>query len=178
MYNTLKPLCNEKRYVAIYDDCNDTSKFKFGVLLCVDDAYFALASITPNGDYDGIVVDETDDVFRVDCCGNYHNKMAKLSRICKDALELPVWEQGEIIKSLLRFAQKVKRLISFELSDSGIKDISGFVEDISECVCKVHAIDEYGFDDGYSYIDMDSITQITFDSEDEQRIARLYNLRQ
>lgn len=175
MYNTLKSFCNANTPLAIYDNYDDTSKFKFGTLLCVDEMHFALAAVSPNGDYDGIIVDETADVFRVDSSGNYHNKMAKLIQIHKDHMDIPTLKQGAIVESLLRFALDAKKPISLELNASGIKDITGFIEDISECVCKIRAIDEYGFDDGCSYVDMDSITQATFDSEDERRIMRLYN---
>lgn len=175
MYNCLKSLCNGNVRAAIYDGYDDTSRFKFGRLLCVDDTHFALAAISPNGDYDGIIVDEIEDVFRVDACGRYHDKMAKLEQICWDKIEFPDFTQDEIIQSLLRFAQNARRPISFELNNSGVKDVSGFVDGISDRVCKIHSIDEYGYSDGHSYIDMDSITQIEFDSEDEQRIARLYD---
>lgn len=178
MFDTMKKLCNEGTYVAVYDDSSNSSKFKFGKFLCVDETRFAMLLVSPNGDYDGIVVDDTNDVFRIDSCGRYHDKMAKLFRLCIENYELPSIEPSCIASSILSFAKETKRIVSIELLDSEIVDVVGFIESISEEVCRIHVVDEYGYDDGFAFVDISSISQITLDSEDEQRIAKLYYANQ
>ena len=174
MYKTMKRLCDESTYVAVYGNLSDTSKFIFGQFLCVNETRFAMLLVSPNGDYDGIVVDDTDDVFRIDSCGRYHDKMAKLNNICMESLNLPHIEPPCIDSSILSFAKETQSLVSIELRDSGIVDVVGFIENVTEESCQIHGVDEYGYDDGCTFVDMSSISQIVLGSEDEQRITKLY----
>ena len=64
--------------------------------------------------------------------------------------------------------------MSIELRDSGIVDVVGFIENVADEVCQIHVVDEYGYDDGCTFVDMSSISQIALGSEDEQRIMKLY----
>lgn len=174
MYDTMKSLCGEDVFVSIYHDTEDTDKFGFGRLLCVNETRYALLSLTPFGDYDGVVVRDTEDVFRIATCGQYHEKMKKLLRVNWDAIDLPDLDSSRIDFSVLSFAKERGKIVSVGLEEGGVFDVAGLVEDVSETVCKIRVINEYGYDDGVSYIDMDSIPVIQFDSDEEERIARLY----
>lgn len=174
MYNTMKKFCDEGTYVAVYGNLSDTSKFMFGQLLCVNEDRFAMLLISPNGNYDGIVVDDIDDIFRIDSHGHYHEKMAKLSGLCIESLKIPCIDPSCIDLSILSFAKETRSLVSIELRDSGIVDVVGFIENVADEVCQIHVVDEYGYDDGCTFVDMSSISQIALGSEDEQRIMKLY----
>ncbi len=174
MYNIMKRLCDEGTYVAVYGNLSDTSKFMFGKLLCVNETRFAMLLISPNGDYDGIVVNDTDDVFRIDCSGRYHDKMAKLNNLCMECIKLPYIDPSYIDLSILSFAKETRSLVSIELRDSGVVDVVGFIENVDEESCQIHVVDEYGYDDGCTFVDMNNISQIALGSEDEQRIMKLY----
>lgn len=174
MYNTMKRLCDEGTFVSVYDNLSDTSRFKFGKFLCVNEDRFAMLLISPNGDYDGIVVDDTDDVFRIGSCGRYHDKMAKLSSLCMESIKLPCIDPSCIDLSILSFAKETRSIVSIELRDSGFVDVVGFIESVAGECCQIHVVDEYGYDDGCTFVDMSSISQIALGSEDEQRITKLY----
>ena len=174
MNDIMKSLCEESAYVSVYGDPMEVAKFKFGKFLCVGDFRTVMLLVSPNGDYDGIVVNNTEDVFRVDSCGHYHEKMGKLINFCIDSVELPCIDKACIDLSILSFAKERKKIVSIELHDSGFADVVGFVDEVDEKVCRIHVIDEYGYDDSCSYVDLNSISQIVLDSEDERRIARLY----
>ena len=78
MVDVLNDLCREGIYVAVYGNSETPSKFMFGRILCVGDTRFAMLLISPNGEYDGIVVDDLEDIIRVAAHGKYHEKMMKL----------------------------------------------------------------------------------------------------
>jgi len=84
-------------------------------------------------------------------------------------------DEIEIYKSLLKFAYDKRGIVSIELNSSGFSDVVGFVEDINKDVCSINQIDEYGFDDGHSYIKIDDITEISYSRIKEKRLIRLWN---
>ena len=79
-------------------------------------------------------------------------------------------------ESVLRFAKAFKKIVSFELINSKNDDVVGFVEVIDEGCCKIKQVDFYGHEDGYSFIELENITQISVDSRDEQIVLRLWEL--
>lgn len=174
MYRMMNALCEKNVFVSVYDDPADTSKFKFGRILSVNKTRFAILLLSPNGDCDGIVTDDTKDVFRIDTNGQYHDKMVKLNRVHPEEINIPDIDSSCIDLSILSFAKEMGLLVSIELENSGIFDITGFIEDISETICKIRVINEYGYNDGHSYIETNRISQMELDSEYERRIMRLY----
>ncbi len=174
MVDVLNDLCREGTYVAVYGNSETPSKFMFGRILCVGDTRFAMLLISPNGEYDGIVVDDLEDIIRVAAHGKYHEKMMKL--ICPNEvnLQLPDIDESHIDRSVLIYAKETNRLVSIELEESGAVDVCGFVEEVSEATCKILEVDEYGFQDGDSVLDLRSISQISMDSADENRVMKLY----
>ena len=109
MNDIMKGLCEESAYVSVYGDPMEVAKFKFGKFLCVGDFRTVMLLVSPNGDYDGIVVNNTEDVFRVDSCGHYHEKMGKLINFCIDSIELPCIDKACIDLSILTFAKERKK---------------------------------------------------------------------
>lgn len=64
-------------------------------------------------------------------------------------------------------------MISLEISDSGYINVVGYVENFHNGLCVVNRIDEYGVSDGKAFLEVKSITQITYESEAENIIQKL-----
>lgn len=176
MLKILFELYSSKKPASIYTDCEETSKFHFGYVLAVNEKEIALQLISPDGEDDGLTVINTENVFRVETDGQYSEKMKKLcSENAIHLYELPI-NNDDISESVLLSAVKKKQVVSIELLDSGYDDVTGFVESISDGECKIRLIDEYGCEDGYSYISVEDITKISCDTQDEKRIRRLWQL--
>ena len=174
MHAIIDDLHKADSYVAVYDNSADISQFKFGKFLCINDSRFAMLLISPNGDYDGIVVNDTEKIFRVASSGRYHEKIRKLMNFSLESVPLPCFDPQCIDMSILMYAKELNRLVSIELYDSGYYDVVGLVENVSESVCQIHTINEYGERDGCSFVNLDSISKISCDSEDERRVMRLF----
>ena len=102
-----------------------------------------------------------------------------MDRLCS-LNELPPFSysftQEDIKDALLSIALKTKEIVSIELANSGFNDVVGFVEEKNDGYSKIRQIDEYGFEDGYSYIRVNDITQISYSSQDEKRILKLWKI--
>ena len=67
-------------------------------------------------------------------------------------------------------------MASFELVENGLKDFYGFISEISGDTLVIQQISCYGCLDGFVQVDAETITNITFNSQDEQKIEILYSL--
>ena len=91
--------------------------------------------------------------------------------------ELTFGDDG-IKNAVLSFAKKEGQIVSIELSNSECDDAVGFVESFDEEICCIKAVDEYGIDDGISYVNYEDITRIVLMSYDEKRLMRLWRYNQ
>ena len=178
MINLLKKLCFEQKYICIYTNYSDVSKFIYGKLLFVNDYHVVIYSISPFGKYDGIILKDVNDIFRIEIDGQYATMM---NYLINDS-ELPLCNiqifNDDAVSSLIKFAAKELKIIAIELNKSGYNDIIGFVQNYNEYICEVKQVDSYGCIDGYSIIKIEDISQISYDSIDEQHLFNLYLCRQ
>lgn len=173
MLEVLNEICEQKKNVAIYTNIHNTSKFIFGRILAVNEDDIVIDMISPDGKFDGILATKIDKIYRIELDGQYAEKMKKLCPKDRSYSEI-IFETNDLKYDLLSYAFESKGVLSIELIDSENYDIVGFVDELSDKQCKIKQVDEYGFKDGYSYIDIADITEISYNSLDEQRILVLY----
>lgn len=176
MLNILYQLCFSKQPASIYTNDRETDKFHFGIVLAVNDDEIAIQLISPNGDDDGVMILGTPSVFRVETDGQYAEKMKKLYMHNPVSVFDGKIDEANILQSMLLIALKNNAVLSIELLDSGLNDVVGVVDAIEAEQCKIRQIDEYGYEDGFSYVFIRDITKISYLTENEQRILRLWKL--
>ena len=173
MLKKLRELQKTRAMAALYSNASDTQKFMFGWVLRADEDWTAVLLAHPNGDFDGVVCLPTSHLYRVDEGGRYGEKMRRLLKF--DPARFSVKLEGEnLAAATLELARDTGKIVSLELEESGLNDVTGFVESADGNACAIRQVDEYGFPDGTSTVALDSVTQISCDTEDEQRILRLY----
>ncbi|MDE6150304.1 MAG: hypothetical protein K2F81_09505 [Ruminococcus sp.] len=175
MLKVLTDLCLSKKTASIYVNNNQPTKFYYGTVLSVSADEIAIDMLLPSGGNDGIVANKVHKVYRVDTDGQYDEKMKKLCTLNTYQPFNGSLDNNNIIQSLLLLALETKKIVSIELLDSGFDDVSGFIEQIEDGQCKIKEIDEYGYEDGYAYVEIKNITQVTYQSEYEKRILNLWN---
>lgn len=173
MIRTIKKLCLSDENVCLYSNSEDISGFTFGRFIACDDSFFAFEMVTPNGNPDGVLVKEIDKVYRVEKNSKYCRKMEIIMEACKCQMPDYSIDDHDVVGSIMEKAQSTKRVVSIELLNSGKEDIVGFVENLTTEQYVIRQYDEYGEEDGISYIKKEDISQISFDSEDEIRLLRI-----
>ena len=177
MIKVLTELCSQKKMVSVYTDYNSVNKFYFGFIVAVNENEVAIHMISPDGEDDGIFVMNVNKIFRIETDGQYAKKMAKL---CLNNPIFPNYftvSDDDIMNSAISYAYDKRYVISIELNDSGFYDVVVIVVSIDDKKCKIKQIDEYGYEDGYSYVDITYVTTATVMSQDERRIKRLWELK-
>lgn len=89
--------------------------------------------------------------------------------------DLPVCE-NDILNSVASIAKENKKIVSIELENSGVDDVTGFITEIYDDALEIDVINTYGDRDGTTYVKISSITQMACDGEEEKRIFALYDL--
>lgn len=175
MKRILEELKENQKLCSLYINFQDTSKFIFGKILEVDEIHIIFYSLSPDGEYDGLLLIKIDNILRVEYDDLY---AARMNRLINDKnfscrFNIDLIENNNLKELLLNLLLKEKIIVSIELLDSGTYDIIGFVEEISVNICKISQVNDDGQDDGFTYIRIYDITQISADSLDERRILRL-----
>ncbi len=177
MHTALKETIDKGRFASVYTDAYNTANFMFGKALYVDEDWFVMYLIAPNGDFDGIFLQSVADIFRIELGSNYEKRMQVLMQ--SSSLPEVDIEFGEnALLSLLKYAQRHKQLVSVELLDSGEWDIIGKIDSLSQNNCILKAFTTDGIEDGVSHIKIADITKISFGSQEEELIQRLINFNQ
>lgn len=167
---------NNKEIISIYTDEEKTNKFIAGYLLAMDDRYFLLASITPQGTYDGYILKTLDSILYIHSDGKYEKKLNCLLSDKYKPHNMEYWankESNNILLEFIKFIKENNYVCSIEICNSGYNDIIGFIDFFDDMTCSVKAITEYGEEDGRSMIQICDITLIGSDSDEEQTIKYL-----
>lgn len=173
MLHILEQLQKEKTYACIFTDRENSSKFIFGKIVGLCDHQIAIAAISPDGEYDGIILKNICDIICVETGSAYTDKMQCLIQYKKTEIPPIYLHKTDLKASLLSFAMQHNLVTSIELCNSGFDDIVGTIYKLEQDMVYVEQIDEYGHMNGKSYIPLSEISQISCDSTDERRIAVL-----
>lgn len=174
MFKILTELCSSKKLASFYTNYREMNKFTFGRILQVNENEIAIQSLSPDGDDDGITVMNIENIFRVETDSDYSKKM---STLCSDKTLVKyniAADRDNILNSVLSYVLSEKQVAAIELINSGNDDIVGFVESISNGECKVRQVNDYGFEDGFSYVDIKDITMMSFGDKYCKRLAKLW----
>lgn len=169
----LKEIRCADQFASIYTDESTKSKFTFGKVINIGEDFFAIKLISPEGKPDGLLVKEIDSIFRIELNSKYNNKMMILLNENTEKNEDYLIDDNDIVLSTLLCSKKFKLIVSLEILESGYDDIVGFVDSVENGLCKIKQIDEYGDDNGDSFVSLLDITQISCNSSDEKIIHSL-----
>jgi len=176
MYKELCEIMASQVFAALYSNFSDTTSFIYGKIIAVNEQHLLIYMISPDGNFDGFLMKKVDDIFRIETGGQYSRKMSRL--ISEDATTHSsdiILSTDDIPSSLLTASKTMQQVVAIEQMNSGINNVIGIVKNISGSCVAVSQIDEYGNADGVSYIQISDISQISYMSQDEQRIWKLWN---
>lgn len=172
--NSLEKCKKNHEIVSVYGDDDETDRFSLGFVEDVTDTHVLLAQIGTDGEYDGFFAIGTEEIFRLDIGGQYEKRIQKLYKIKKQNHPVLTAETDSIIINVLRHAKRNRLVIAAQLYGSGYDDAKGMVSDIGSDVVTIQLLDKYGRSNGTCILDIDTITRLVCDSEQEIAIRLLY----
>ncbi len=174
MMNQLQRLFHDACYACFYINKEKTTAFIFGKILGIINSQIAIYMVSPEGDYDGVIVINIDAIYRIEWKDLYSQDMK--ARMNEKELPQPAiaFCDGDFFETLLDYSIATKTVVTIEVMNSGYEDLIGFVESKDDLYCTVRQISKDGFPDGYSMIRLEDITQVCCESADEIRLKELY----
>ena len=173
----LTELYQSQQIALIYTNEEETDKFFVGYVNQMFSNQVIVNNISPYGKYDGICIKMLEDIYRIEIGSQYAKKIERLSQyynVKHDTIEI-VDNNG--IASLLNYAKKYNKILSIGLLQSEFVDVVGFAEEINLKQCKIREIDQYGVEDGVCTIQVEDITYISCDGEEEFSRSLLYDIQ-
>lgn len=168
-----KYLENEE-LVSVYTK-DDNEKFVVGFIKAVSREMFLLELRTPNGNYDGMLLNRIEDLHRIETKGKY---LEKINILCKakgtNLSRYDCINAENLLEYLLGFAQKNSLIISIE-TDSDY-DV-GFVRNCNSNFIELETLDEYGKLDLTVYVPKEEITHVEYYSESMNCYEILYKAK-
>ena len=163
-----------KKILMLYSNPNETDKFVFGRVLTIDEDFVSILMASPYGHYDGVLIKPCEDFYRIDEGGSYTERMKRLIDFDIDSIPAQNFTDDGVLRQGLEFARDNNKIVSCELLHSGYDDVCGFIEAFDDDICTVKLVDADGNDDGTAHFGISDVTQLSIDSEDEQRILKLW----
>ena len=78
MKRILEELKENQKLCSLYINFQDTSKFIFGKILEVDEMHIIFYSLSPDGEYDGLMLIKIDNILRIEYDDLYTARMNRL----------------------------------------------------------------------------------------------------
>lgn len=161
-------------FVSIYRGI-DLQSFVFGKIIFADDVYYALSSISPYGEKDGLLIAEINEITKIEVGEKYNRKLEKICKIKNTVISGYELSDNALLESALQLSYKNQKVISVNLIGDEHENIVGIVEKIKDNVCTINLFDDYGFRNGMVHFYLHDVTLLSYDSKDENLLEILIN---
>lgn len=178
--------CPQARFEVIEIDTNDGGLFRFYVDKDDPEAFIVarvvhdsndsliLSILTPRGIWDGFLYLKSIAVADADADETYLNSLLKLSRLKGQTEPRELYTQLGSFGAMLRFSETEQKVVGVECYESGGIDITGIVMNHDDGFVEILQLDEYGREDGYTFIRREAVTRMSILSEKLTDIELLY----
>lgn len=172
--NIIKSAQERKSIICLYTDKDDSGKFSAGYVYKTNEQFVLVEHINQFGLYDGYILKSIGDVFLVEESNKYVQKLYILSnKNGQKHNSIPI-NDNDLLRSLLYYAKENKFVVSIQLVNSGFSDAQGFIKEIVGNSITISSITDFGEADGLAYFNLEDITHIICDSENEQALKILF----
>ena len=178
IYDTMEKAQNLHTMLCIYTNQEDTSSFSLGYIQNMTNSEVLIESINSQGNYDGYIVKNIKDIFLIEENNKYIQKVTFLHDKSNTPHKNISNKYKNLFKSLLYFAKSYNLIVSVQLHYSNAIDIQGYVGDIEENEASFLCVDDYGLNDGKAICDINDITILACDGEDEMSLKILSSIDQ
>ncbi len=175
MFKKLVESYNTNCLLEVYtDQVNNT--FAVGFVSCITDNELLLNLVNSYGAEDGFLLIRINDIYCINYATQYLKNIISLLNNNKSRQIEFMFEKGylknlDLFSEILQENIKNHRMTRIKLYNN--TNYYGFIEEKDQDIIQIEIIDEYGLNDGISYIKMDDIEQVSFDGVDENRRFRI-----
>lgn len=174
MRTLINNLIKTGELVSIYRGDN-LSSFIFGKIILADDNYYALSCVSPYGEQDGLLIAEINEIIKIETGEKYNRKIERICKIKNTIIPNYELNHNAILESTLQLSYRNKKIITVNLIGDEHENIVGFVEKITDNICTITLIDDYGSINGKVNFKLHDVTLLSYDSQDENLLELMVN---
>lgn len=172
MIDVLNKLRTANELCEIYENPDDSDRCDVGYVVAVNDRYYLLEGVEPDGSHGGFILGDIDDIWRIQYSTQYLNKMQKLMDNALYARKPSPVEGRDILEELLTYVQSAHRICCFVLTSREHYDY-GYIKEFNEITVTFQIVDTYGKLDGECVVRREDISVLCFGSSDETKLEKL-----
>lgn len=174
MIDVLNKLMQNRILCEIYSNTENTDKFNVGYISALDKNFCRVNSFDFYGNYDGSFCILTSDIFSVQTNTKYLNCIDRLIKKT-DVDYTKDYSSNDILNDIILEIKNGNRICQIELCDSNLVDISGIIKNYNRQTgtLELQIFDQYGDNDGKSFVDIQTISRIEYDTCDTRRLESL-----
>ena len=157
--------------LAIFADANEPGSFFAGSVIHLDETSVLLQSYTRYGKFDGFLVIQKEEIYRIETNSKYLNALAKIT---EDPAIIPPEKTRNNFKEIFKYAKENRFTVSvtlFDLNNDG--DITGYVKEINEEEVMLSVLDQYGERDGETVFNICDCCIVSCKSEEGNKLELL-----
>lgn len=159
--------------IYCYDEDDNTSDDSYtGWVVGLDHDLILLACISSDALYDGFVLKEVSEIYRIDRNTYYEKKMAKLYRLKHS--QHPIFKLGaktDLLKGFLEFSQTHHLIFTITQTDG--YSFSGFLKSFDQKTLTIREVDSAGEENGTILIRIGDVLTFELDGYYEQCLRLL-----
>ncbi len=173
---SVKKYAEKGEFVEVYTNYDQTSRFDVGKIIACDSDYFIMSRIAPDIYFDGFMLERMDRILKINSETNYIKKTMRLLPHFNVELEKIGCIPGDLVASLLSYAKDNNWLVGIELAKSDLVDAQGFVKNVTQTMCEVESVNDYGECDGCVDVALEDITEIFCCTRKKRIVECLYHM--
>lgn len=163
-----------RELIEVYTDRDDTSTYHEGYVMACNEDYCAMALVSPQGRFDGYILERIDRIYSVQAGGPYEKKIQTLMKYCNTRINYIELDDSNLIFSFLDYARSTGSIVSLDVFGSDAENGIGFVYTVDHEMCFLKQVDLYGMNYNESYFMLEDISRISMNGEDETVLEILH----
>jgi len=177
--NDLKDLKSKNLPVSIFTEKYNEENFSCGFIADIDDDFFYLNHISPNGTEDGVIARRIEDIYRIEFEGEYEKRLEKLYSLKKqDHKKYKAINREEktkdVLESYLEFAKNNNLIITFASgNEENFSEFTGNIVKFEIEEIHLRQVSFYGEIMGNILFKRADIIKFDYDTLDEKDIFLL-----
>lgn len=171
----MEQLKKDKRLCEIYRLNNDPDRFSVGYILKVSEQAVLIQSISPYGEDDGYIYRLTEDIASIQTETEYLKNIEILINYNKVKIKDCEISEEQMLTGLFNYVKINQLICAVELCDDPDRCVSGFICCIDDNLLKLEIVELQGIKSGYAFMDINEISSVIVQSQDEHRLQVLYN---
>ncbi|MCM1365313.1 MAG: hypothetical protein NC122_00190 [Faecalibacterium sp.] len=171
MIETIERCFKDRKIVSFYFNKEDNCTHLTGFIYAYNENELLVAHITPRGEYDGFILNQMSNLYKIEYDGDYEKKILNLYCLKRQSHPCIEIRGDSILFSLLDFTKDNNHLISVDLNTD---KITGFVKSYDDFIT-LNMVDDYGRNNGVAVVSIDEVITFSCDTSDEQDLSLLLN---